>query len=429
MDKERVFLIPKDEFIKCFYSSKSKKEVMSKLDISAPSYNKYKKYYKLTTNHFDKKKRERVNFVGVKFGKIIIIGKDSASRKYEIKCDCGNIKHVKNPSVLKSCGCIGKSIDKMVKTNREREPIDASAMQVFKYRNRYNDGDLTFENFKELTQMNCHYCNTKPSNVSNAFKNDKRSNIESILNGDFIYNGLDRIDSSKKHDFDNVVPCCYYCNFAKNDLSYEEFLNNIKKILSNGSFIGKEITKIKYNNSHLLEEKKGNFESNTPKTLDIGNIFGKLKVLKINNSKSVECICECGMLRNVNKYDLLSSKSKSCNSGKCRAKYNIKASQAITQFNDRYNDGNLKFEDFFELIHMNCFYCGDLPSNKSNSKRCKNDSDRLVYSGLDRLDSNRRHDLDNVVPCCINCNQMKNTMTLQEFDKWINDVVVNLKLN
>ena len=44
------------------------------------------------------------------------------------------------------------------------------------------------------------------------------------------FNGLDRIDSSKGYTIDNVVSCCKYCNFAKNDLTVDEFKEHISEI-------------------------------------------------------------------------------------------------------------------------------------------------------------------------------------------------------
>lgn len=51
---------------------------------------------------------------------------------------------------------------------------------------------------------------------------------------DFIYNGLDRVDNTKSHTKENCVPCCKYCNYAKRNLTIEEFftlLENIKRNL------------------------------------------------------------------------------------------------------------------------------------------------------------------------------------------------------
>lgn len=53
--------------------------------------------------------------------------------------------------------------------------------------------------------------------------------------GDVENVGLDRIDNSKGHTVDNVVPCCYVCNCARNDnFNHEEMLH-----------IGKAIAQVK----------------------------------------------------------------------------------------------------------------------------------------------------------------------------------------
>lgn len=36
--------------------------------------------------------------------------------------------------------------------------------------------------------------------------------------------GCDRIDNSKPHTKDNVVPCCYSCNCKKHTMKYDEFI-------------------------------------------------------------------------------------------------------------------------------------------------------------------------------------------------------------
>lgn len=51
-----------------------------------------------------------------------------------------------------------------------------------------------------------------------------------IEKGEFIYNGLDRIDSSKPHVLDNVYLCCKICNYSKRDMSYQDFINWINTV-------------------------------------------------------------------------------------------------------------------------------------------------------------------------------------------------------
>lgn len=49
-------------------------------------------------------------------------------------------------------------------------------------------------------------------------------------NGDFVYNGIDRIDSSHGYTKDNIVTCCKICNKMKMDMSLDNFIEQIYKI-------------------------------------------------------------------------------------------------------------------------------------------------------------------------------------------------------
>ena len=42
--------------------------------------------------------------------------------------------------------------------------------------------------------------------------------------------GCDRIDNTKSHTPDNVVPCCLECNLKRNNKTYDEFMRLIKKV-------------------------------------------------------------------------------------------------------------------------------------------------------------------------------------------------------
>lgn len=84
--------------------------------------------------------------------------------------------------------------------------------------------DIDFESFDSLINQNCHYCNIPPSNI---FKDKNRK--KKIKNDDFFYSGLDRKDNKKGYSLDNVVPCCARDNWAKNTMSYEEYIKQIKK--------------------------------------------------------------------------------------------------------------------------------------------------------------------------------------------------------
>jgi len=69
--------------------------------------------------------------------------------------------------------------------------------------------ELTFEQFSEIINKPCTYCS-----LSNA-------------------RGVDRLDSSKSYTLDNVTPCCKICNSMKSDMTSQEFIEHIEKIMSN----------------------------------------------------------------------------------------------------------------------------------------------------------------------------------------------------
>ena len=94
----------------------------------------------------------------------------------------------------------------------------------------YKDKELTIEEFYYLSQLPCFYCNNIGVNIFSKAKTDKKSSNIAKLNGLFIYNGLDRVDSNLGHTKNNIVPCCKYCNFAKNKQSLNEFQEWIKRI-------------------------------------------------------------------------------------------------------------------------------------------------------------------------------------------------------
>lgn len=52
-----------------------------------------------------------------------------------------------------------------------------------------------------------------------------------------VYNGIDRIDSSKSYDKNNCVSCCKNCNFMKGVKSIDEFINTIKYLLMSNCII------------------------------------------------------------------------------------------------------------------------------------------------------------------------------------------------
>jgi len=101
----------------------------------------------------------------------------------------------------------------------------ANAKRTFDNRYSEKNDTITFEEFLEMTQLNCYYCGDEPSNEN---KSTIRKMDIDTGNSTFIYNGVDRVDNNKPHTKENCVPCCKFCNFSKNNLSVEEFFDFIK---------------------------------------------------------------------------------------------------------------------------------------------------------------------------------------------------------
>lgn len=152
---------------------------------------------------------------------------------WRCECVCGNITNVRGSSLragfTKSCGCLRKEI--VTKSNL---PLGQGAMKLPKgraalnklygnYKRRAKRFGRAFKIpkhvFHMLTKCNCHYCGKEPEQVF-SFRSS---------NGNYIYNGLDRVDNDKGYTVRNVVPCCGSCNKAKNDRPYDEFVLSIER--------------------------------------------------------------------------------------------------------------------------------------------------------------------------------------------------------
>lgn len=184
-------------------------------------------------------------FIGKKIGKVVIksfshaepMGKNNRVYYfYNYKCECGSDgitgKHTllaaKNYS-CKNCRGIKLAIRNKVTSKKYNDPVDAKASILFsnykaKCKMKNWSFDLSFENFRDLVLQNCHYCNLEP----NKFRKDRAKSRQGISR--ILFNGIDRLDSNKGYSISNCVPCCEDCNKAKRNLSYDQFINLIKKI-------------------------------------------------------------------------------------------------------------------------------------------------------------------------------------------------------
>lgn len=89
-------------------------------------------------------------------------------------------------------------------------------------RNYEREFSLTMEEFAYITSSSCHYCGVEPIQV-------KELKSESTWST-YFYNGIDRVDNDMGYVSGNCIPCCVVCNRAKNDMSYDNFMQYINRI-------------------------------------------------------------------------------------------------------------------------------------------------------------------------------------------------------
>jgi hypothetical protein len=97
--------------------------------------------------------------------------------------------------------------------------------------------NLSRETFETLIFSPCIWCGCEPSSQYNVAtsKNgytQREYLTYNMVNGWISVNGIDRIDSSKGYEEDNVQPCCKHCNYAKNNRTDEEFKAWITLLIS-----------------------------------------------------------------------------------------------------------------------------------------------------------------------------------------------------
>lgn len=138
---------------------------------------------------------------------------------WDCLCECGNQcivsgSHLRSHAT-RSCGCL-------ITRNKENTGLNRL---IERYEKRsYRAGmffNLTREVFYKLIKGNCYYCGLEPQQKIKQYHNGQIS---------LLYNGVDRLDSSRPYLPDNCVPCCKFCNRAKSDLSVEEFKRHIERI-------------------------------------------------------------------------------------------------------------------------------------------------------------------------------------------------------
>lgn len=182
--------------------------------------------------------KQENDMVGKKYGDWTVLkaavkmqGKQSTFLFWECQCKCGNIQTVGGYALRanksSSCrNCFNRieygeaAFNKLYGTYR----VNA--------KNRGIEWGLTKDQFRTLTQENCFYTGLPPSSVIRR------------QGGNYVYNGVDRMDNDKGYSMDNCVSCNSKVNTMKMDLHYSDFIvlcNLITKTVGNKNQIQNEL--------------------------------------------------------------------------------------------------------------------------------------------------------------------------------------------
>lgn len=172
------------------------------------------------------------DMTGQRFGRLIVLRLAENYPKREgaywmCRCDCGNEVRVKGyflrSGKTQSCTCYQKEVAGALNRGAVGECARNQCLNNYRHlaRARNIPFELTKEEFFKLTQGLCYYCGAKPAQVIEV----------PSRNGSYIYNGIDRLDSSKSYTIENCVPACGVHNLMKLDMSVADFISACRAVV------------------------------------------------------------------------------------------------------------------------------------------------------------------------------------------------------
>lgn len=184
------------------------------------------------------------DLTGQKFGRLTVVRRDGSfkgRRCWLCRCECGNIvkaiTYNLKAGVVKSCGCLSVENRLSINKNKRLSPKEAAINLLY---NQYKRSAaykkyvfaLDKQQFTSLILDKCHYCGANPTNLINPYYSKRykrvRLNVtvcEEWIDKSFLeYNGIDRLDNEVGYIVQNCVTACSFCNYAKRERSYKEFI-------------------------------------------------------------------------------------------------------------------------------------------------------------------------------------------------------------
>lgn len=119
---------------------------------------------------------------------------------------------------------------------------DKTGLQPYKrlfHANGYEKGKLDFDVFLVLVKQDCYYCGSPPRLINpygSVYKENQNGKFSRLSyqrwqDSWVLYNGIDKKEPKEDYlDVDNLLPCCKTCNFLKQRLGHDLFLEHVRKI-------------------------------------------------------------------------------------------------------------------------------------------------------------------------------------------------------
>lgn len=169
--------------------------------------------------------------------------------------------------------------------------------------------------------------------------------------------------------------------------------------------------------------------------IEPGTVFGDLTVICYSHSNGhdalYKCKCECGNIIDARSWNLRNNKKTNCGCknkkvGRGKALPHDVAAKRVIRCHikccarSRNIEYGISDEEVFKLIDKPCYYCGKEKAHTLNTRHYS-----YKYNGIDRVDNSKGYISGNCVPCCIQCNKYKSSMTQEEYREWITRVYNN----
>lgn len=163
---------------------------------------------------------KRLNLIGKRYGKLIVLNlshlhKESKHSYWKCRCDCGKVKVITGRDLTRkrystmSCGCSRKFPKGVAGLHLIYRSYKRSAKR------RNINFQLSLNELKILTSKKCQYCGISPNKSAQKSTSHK-------LNGDYIYNGIDRVDNNIGYIITNCIPYVYETMASSYKKAYHE---------------------------------------------------------------------------------------------------------------------------------------------------------------------------------------------------------------